>query len=496
MDIVVKKFNEVYVKVFTNKGIEVEIQEQFSFFAQNYKFQPKFKAGIWNGKINLYNRASKALYKGLLTRLVAFADERGYTIDVGDQLYSEDIDVSEIKSFLKEIKTKYEPRDYQLDAIKHCLDNVRATAISPTASGKSFIIYSLIRWLNCRTLLIVPRIALTNQMEGDFIDYTKDDWDCSQNIGKIYGGQDKNKKNQVIITTWQSIHDLPRSWFDQFECVICDEVHEAKSTSIRGIMEKLENCPFRFGFTGTLDGIDANEQTIEGCFGPIKKIVSTAELMEQGHVADIHINAYVLEYSKESKKSILVHDPEKKTYKRDYQVEKEFITGHVRRNMFIVKLALSLKGNTLVLFKEIETHGDVLLELAKKHKPIDTNIFYTTGETKVDERELIRIEMNKRGINQVYFASLGTTSTGINIQNIDNIIFAAPSKSRIKVLQSIGRGLRKSETKTKMTLYDIADNLAISKSNVNYTYNHFIERLKMYTTEQFPYTIKMIPLEN
>lgn len=225
MDIVVKKYNEVYVKIHTNKGIEVEIQEQFSFFAQNYKFQPKYKAGIWNGKINLYNRSNKNLYKGLLTRLVAFANERGYSIDVGDELIKQDLPVSEVQSFLKEIKTKYEPRDYQLEAIKHCLDNTRATAISPTASGKSFIIYSLIRWLNCRTLLIVPRIALTNQMEKDFIDYTQDGWDCKKNIGKIFGGQDKNMTSQVIISTWQSIYKMPREWFEQFECVICDEVH-------------------------------------------------------------------------------------------------------------------------------------------------------------------------------------------------------------------------------------------------------------------------------
>ena len=495
MDIVVKKYNEVYVKVFTNKGIEVEIQDHFSFFAQNYKFQPKFKSGTWDGKIKLYNRKDKSIYKGLLTRLVDFANDRGYSIDVGDQLEKENLDVEDIKSFLSEIKTKYEPRDYQLDAIKHCLDNVRATAISPTASGKSFIIYSLIRWLNCRTLLIVPRIALTNQMEKDFIDYTQDNWDCSQNIGKIYGGQDKNKKSQVIITTWQSVYDMPKSWFDQFECVICDEVHEAKSTAIRGIMEKLTDCPFRFGFTGTLDGIDSNEQTIEGCFGPIKKIISTADLMEQGHVANIKIISYVLDYSKESKKAILVTD-EKGNVKRDYQVEKDFISSHLKRNVFLVKLALSLTGNTLVLFKEIETHGDVLLAMAQRFASAETNIFYTTGKTKVDEREEIRIEMNKRGKNQIYFASLGTTSTGINIQNIDNIIFAAPSKSRIKVLQSIGRGLRKSESKTEMTLYDISDNLAISKSSINYTYNHFIERLKMYTTEQFPYTIKKIQLES
>lgn len=499
MDINVKKHNEVYVKIYTNKGIELEIQQHFSFYAQNYKFLPKYKAGIWDGKIYLYNRKSKDFYKGLLNRLEKFAIDRGYTIDLDDEIVHEDVDISDIKEFLKDIKTKHEPRDYQLDAIKFCLDNGRATAVCPTASGKSFIIYSLIRWLNVPTLLIVPRIALTNQMEKDFVDYTQDDWDCEKNIVKIYGGQDKNKKGMVTVSTWQSIFNMPPEWFDKFECVICDEVHESKSNALRGIMEKLTECQYRFGFTGTLDGVEVNEQIIEGSFGPIKKIITTSELMDQGHVANIKIKSYILTYNKESKNSIFVEtinpDTGKKSKKRDYVKEKEFLIGHRKRNLLITKLALSLNGNTLVLFKEIEKHGDILLDYAKKFNTTNKNIFYTTGTTSIEEREFIRNEMNKREIDQIYYASIGTTSTGINIQNIDNIIFAAPSKSRIKVLQSIGRGLRKSDTKSEMVLYDIADDLCLSKSNMNFTFNHYIERLKMYMEENFPYEIKKINLE-
>jgi superfamily II DNA or RNA helicase len=248
-------------------------------------------------------------------------------------------------------------------------------------------------------------------------------------------------------------------------------------------MTKLTTCENKFGFTGTLDGTQTNKLVLEGLFGPTRKVTTTAELMEKGTIAQLKIKALVLKYTDEEKKLIS---------KTDYQTELDFIVTNPKRNKFIKNLVLSLEGNTMVFFNYVEKHGKVLYDLLKDNK-YNRKVFFISGEVDAETREAIRkaVEVEQ---NCIILASSGTTSTGTNIVNLQNVVFTSPSKSRIRNLQSIGRTLRKSETKLNATLYDIADDLSW-KSKRNHTLNHFVERIKIYTSESFDYKIYPIDLQ-
>ena len=176
-----------------------------------------------------------------------------------------------------------------------------------------------------------------------------------------------------------------------------------------------------------------------------------------------------------------------------YQEEIDFLVGHPERNNYICNLVKGLTGNTLVLFQFIEKHGNILHSILKNIIDPSRKIFFVYGGTDADSREKVR-ELVEGEKDAIICASYGVYSTGVNIRNIHNIVFASPSKSRIRNLQSIGRGLRKSETKEAASLYDISDDLMHSERK-NYTLNHFMERVKIYTSEHFPYRIYSIPIK-
>jgi len=345
--------------------------------------------------------------------------------------------------------------------------------ISPTASGKSLMIYSIVRYYVERgenTLIVVPTTSLVEQMYKDFADYG---WDVGSFCHKIYAGKERETDSQVIITTWQSIYKLPRKYFERFSVVIGDEAHQFKSKSLISIMTKLDHAKYRFGFTGTLDGTQTHKWVLEGLFGPSYKIIGTKDLMTKGHVAKLDINILLLK-----------HPPQKF---ETFEDEIQFIIGNEKRNNFIRNLALDLKGNTLILFSRVEGHGRVLFDLINSNVLEQRQTFFVHGGVGAEDREKVR-EITENEKNAIIVASYGTFSTGINIRNLHNIIFASPSKSRIRNLQSIGRVLRKGTNKVKATLYDIADDTTY-KTRRNYTLNHLIERLKIYNYEKFNYDL-------
>jgi superfamily II DNA or RNA helicase len=262
--------------------------------------------------------------------------------------------------------------------------------------------------------------------------------------------------------------------------VIGDEAHLFKSKSLVGIMDKLHHAKYRYGFTGTLDGTQTHKWVLEGLFGPSYKVTQTKKLIDQGHLATLDIQCLVLKY---------------KPKKFDtYEDEIQFLISHEKRNNFIKNLSIDLKGNTLILFSRVEAHGKVLFELINKNVDEERKVFFIHGGVDAQDREHVRAitELEK---DAIIVASYGTFSTGINIKNLHNVIFASPSKSRIRNLQSIGRVLRKGKDKTKAKLYDIADDLT-SGSRKNYTLNHFIERVKIYVQEQFNYDIISIDIKD
>jgi superfamily II DNA or RNA helicase len=313
-------------------------------------------------------------------------------------------------------------------------------------------------------------------MYKDFADYG---WDVGSFCHKIYAGKERETDSQVIITTWQSIYKLPRQYFSRFNVVVGDEAHQFKSKSLVSIMTKLSDAKYRFGFTGTLDGSQTHKWVLEGLFGPSYKIIKTDELMQKGHLAKLDIKILLLK-----------HPPNRFDIFED---EVQYIINHQKRNNLIKNLTLDLKGNTLVLFSRVESHGQPLYDLINNNKLDDRQVFFIHGGVDTEEREKVR-EITEKENNAIIVASYGTFSTGINIRNLHNVVFASPSKSRVRNLQSIGRVLRKGENKVKATLYDIADDISY-KSRKNYTLNHLIERIKIYNEENFNYDIVNIPIK-
>ena len=376
-----------------------------------------------------------------------------------------------------------------MDAFVHSIRSKRRIVLSPTGSGKSLLLYLVCNYLlkkGKRGLLIVPRSALVEQMYSDFEDYSsKNGKDMSKYCWRVYSGRDKNSQHPIMISTWQSLFRMPKEYFEQFDYVICDEVHQAQAKALSDILSKCTKAEYRLGVTGTLSGAKAHEWVLMGLFGQIYKATTSKELMEKKQLAELTIKCLLLKYSEEE-----CHYMKSATY----QEELEYIISNRNRNMFICNLVLSLTGNTLLLFNFVEKHGTVLHDMLNKKVKEGRKVFFIHGGTDVSEREEIRrIIENER--DAIIVGSVGVLSTGTNIVALDNIIFASPSKSKIRNLQSIGRGLRVSETKKSATLFDISDDFSY-KRRENFTLKHFMERLKTYSEEKFRFRIYKIDMKD
>jgi superfamily II DNA or RNA helicase len=481
-DIIIQKKNEIYLKIEAEPHIHQELSEYFTFEVPGAKFMPQYRSKHWDGKIRLYSNHNGEIYVGLLDKIVSWAKKAEYNIEFKyNKFYGDPFEENEMIShegvtdYMKSI-SRHEPRDYQINAVYDALKYNRKLLVSPTASGKSLMIYSIVRYFTERDkkiLLVVPTTSLVEQMYKDFEDYS---WNAEDYCHKIYSGKEKTTDKNVIITTWQSIYNLNRKFFEDFDVVIGDEAHQFKSKSLVGIMTKLDNTKYRYGFTGTLDGSQTHKWVLEGLFGPSYKVTQTKDLIEKGHLSKLDIKVLLLK-----------HDEHKFN---EYEEEIQYLITHEKRNNFIKNLVLDLKGNSLVLFNRVESHGQPLYELINSSASKDRKIFFVYGGVDVEERERVRAITEKED-NAIIVASYGTFSTGINIKNLHNVIFASPSKSRIRNLQSIGRVLRKGNNKTQAVLYDIADDITY-KSRKNYTLNHLIERIKIYNEEKFNYEIIQI----
>jgi len=488
----ISKKNEVYLYVDTERSTARALSDFFTFEVPGAKFMPAYRNRIWDGKIRLFSPATGELYHGLLPYLEKWLEDYGEEFTKDEELNDEkQIDRPILDGFIRGLRLRnngrsIKPRDYQVDAVEHSIRKHRALLLSPTASGKSLIIYILVRYYMLllegkatdKILILVPTTSLVEQMYSDFIDYG---W-LETHMQKIYSGHDKNVTKRVVISTWQSIYKFPKKYFEQFGMVVGDEAHLFKAKSLTTIMSKLHLCKYRFGLTGTLDGMQTHRLVLEGLFGTLNKVVTTKELIDNKTLSSFQIKSLVLTYPEHECK--LVKD-------MNYQDEIDFIVTHPKRNEFIRDLTLNLKGNTLVLFQFVEKHGNVLYDLI--NNATERKVFYVYGGTETSEREEIRAitENQKDGI---IIASYGTFSTGINIRNLHNIVFSSPSKSRVRTLQSIGRGLRRSESKDRAFLYDVADDLTY-KSKRNFTLGHFMERINIYNEEQFDYEINRIKIK-
>ena len=482
----ISKKNEVYL-ILNNisPSTAQELTEFFTFEVPGAKFMPMYRNRMWDGKIRLFSPGTGQIYVGLLSYIKKYCKQNNieYTIEE-DVENDRDIILSDVRNFVRSLKPKSKVkslkiRDYQLEAVQHAISKNRVLLVSPTASGKSLIIYVLVRYyhmMGLKTLILVPTTSLVEQMYSDFEDYG---WSPGTYCQKIYQGHDKKITKDVAISTWQSIYKMPKKYFENFGCVIGDEAHLFKAKSLTGIMTKLHQCKYRYGLTGTLDGTQTHQLVLEGLFGTVDNVVTTKELIDKKTLANLKIKCVVLK-----------HPPIRE--KMTYAEELEYLVTNNTRNQFIIDLCRNISGNTLCLFQLVEKHGKILHEeiskIAKNRK-----VFFVYGGVDSLERERIR-EIVENEKDAIIIASFGTFSTGINIRNLHNIVFASPSKSKIRVLQSIGRGLRISESKSFILVFDIADDISY-KERRNFTLTHFTERINIYNEQQFNYEISKVNLK-
>ena len=485
-NIIVDKVNDVYLRIDADASIRRELSDYFSFEVPGYKFTPQFRNRVWDGKIRLYSYATGQLYVGLYPYLKHWCKEKNvHIVESSDILTFKAHTAADIDGLIESYDISITPRDYQIAAFKFALEYERGMIISPTASGKSLIIYMLVRhYLNMidnNILIIVPTTSLVEQLYKDFKSYG---YNVEKNVSRKYHGYDIDEDKRIVISTWQSLYKMPKKFFEDYGAVIGDEAHLFKAVSLTKIMTKLTDCKYRIGLTGTLDDSKTHKLVLQGLFGMVNKVVSTTELIERKQLANLKVVCLNLKYPEVEAK---------KVYGVKYFEELEYLTQNTARNKYIRNLALALKGNTLLLFQLVEKHGEILHKLIQEKADKDRKVFFVFGGTDTDDREQIRAITEKLD-NAIIVASFGTFSTGINIRNLHNIVFSSPTKSPIRVLQSIGRGLRVGDNKDSATVYDISDDLTY-KDKKNFTLTHFQERVNIYNREGFDYAIHTVDLD-
>jgi len=502
LHVVLRKINEGKAFVDTEDfDFLCDMRDHFSFFADGYKFHPAYRNKSWDGKIRLLH-VDGTIPLGLHNEVKAFCERHGKTIYVDPDIGTLNLDRGVFDGFVESLNVhsggeKIDPYYYQKDASHTALEEQRCLLLSPTSSGKSLIQYILLRmyqriYPDAKILIIVPNVGLVTQMQGDFKDYSSEtDWNVEDYVTGITKGKATDPDKGVIITTYQSLSNAKTKpspdYFEQFEVIMVDEVHTATAKSIQGIMDASVNARTRIGLTGTLSECKTNEMVLRGMFGKVINVITTRELMDQGKVATLQIKIGVIKYLEETCKwmrsamrgKVDSNDKPIKT-KCEYPDEMSYILQNMDRNKFIMRLCASLEGNSILMINSVE-HGLNLYDWMTDAYP-DRDIYLYNGSVGKDDREEIRNIMETKE-NAIIIGSLGTISTGISIKRLHNLIFAHPSKARIKVLQTIGRLLRKSKFGNDVVMYDIVDDFSIGAYE-NYTLDHGRDRVRFYHSEQ------------
>ncbi len=482
------QLDTVYFRIdVEDNSIKYEIRDYFTYYDDNYKFSPQYKAGVWDGKRTLFNRDQK-LYYGLIGKLKEFCEENNYSLEIKYLDKEDTLSLNELNEFIDTLNLesnheKIVPYDYQLNAVKEAINRKRMTLVSPTSSGKSLMIYIYMRYLlskSIKVLIIVPSISLIKQLAADFIDYSSNDKSFSEDtIQTISSGKSKAVFRNVVISTWQSLTSVDKDWLNQFGCIINDETHDAKAKVMRSILEQTTEVTYKLGTTGTLSYVPSHDLIVTGLFGDRYITKTTKELIDAGQAAELSIECLVLKYSDKTLA--------KKCRKFDYSQELEFIGSYKKRNELISKLALKCNGNVLILFERI-SQGKELYDIISNY---DRPVYFIDGSVSGEDRESIRTQVNKSN-NAIVIASYKTTSTGVSIKNLNYVIAATPTKSMYRLIQSIGRGLRLAKGKTKVTWFDISDTIWTAGQRCNIGQKHFIERCKIYRSEKHQYNVREV----
>ncbi len=510
-----KSESQVFVQSF--KEIKELISKRFRYKAANFFFHPLYRAKKWDGNIRLYNIQTNVFPAGLLSRLIEFLKEEEceVVIEPGalptfqrhdlpeDEYFSEQTAVSLFES-LNLPPEEFQLRSDQIAAVRHAILYEKCILLSPTSSGKSFMIYMIIRHMlsqlpehkSKRKLIaiVVPNSNLVEQMYKDFRDYSKgtdeDVFSVDRDCHRIYSGYEKQTQAAVVISTWQSLANLmgDKEWFASFRVLIGDEAHTFKAETL---LEMSNDCfsraKMRVGTTGSLHAEKVHNLVVEGVFGPPMRTITTREMIDQNISSQLFIRCIHLHYPEEDRTHVerLIMSGEGSPY----EAEMAFLAAHEKRQDFLLRLIRSLEGNNIVLFRK-RVHGEAIFRALQANP--GRKAFLVDGTTSVAKREKVR-EYAEKNDNVDIVASLGVFAQGWSVKNLQNGIFSIPFKSMIWSIQTLGRVLRKDGKDNIAYVYDIWDDLR-TEEEVNFAYRHAMKRRKVYKSEQHEFEVKTVRL--
>lgn len=491
-DIIIEKSNESFAQIHCDEEINHEINNLFSAFAPGYRFNPRYKHHLWDGKTRVYSPITQLLPIGLVKNLINWCHKKNYSYELKffDDL-TEKIDKDELEKTVSSFITGLTIRDYQLNAVYAALTNKKCMLLSCTGSGKSLMIYSIFRYLLAKhkarkLLLIVPSTSLVEQMYTDFQEYGWDD--IEQYVEKLYSGQKPTYKLPVLISTWQSLDKLDKSFFEKYDGLIVDEAHLAKAQVLTRIVKSAFNAKYKIGTTGTLPTELSEQLQINAVMGNVEFELKSRELIDRGYLSKMNIAALFLKYPDD-----FIKENKDRTYPEEIKLVEEYEGRNKALNFIITHTP---ETHNLLILVNHRNHLDEVKDYLTKQFP-NRKVAFINGSVKAQVRENIRTNIEYED-GTILVATYATMSTGVNIPKLHAVMLYSNSKSRIKVLQSIGRGLRKHNTKNKVIIYDIIDDLSYKTRNgkvkKNYCMQHYDERYDFYKEQEFPIITHSIQL--
>ena len=473
--------DEVNVKI---EGLDLherkELSNKFKYEIPGARYLPAVRLGRWDGKVGFFQLGGST-YINLLPEILPYLDSRGYDIELTDvREYQTQFQFDKVteQTFAHKVWPIKHPmagqpvvlRDYQIEIINRYLENPQCIQEVATGAGKTLMTAALS--YSCephgRTVVIVPNKSLVTQTEADYINLGLD-------VG-VYFGDRKEFGHTHTICTWQSLNILLKNtkggeaditimeFLESVVCVMVDEVHMAKADALKTLLTGvMAHIPIRWGLTGTIPK-EAYEQVSLLCsLGPVVGKLSASELQEQGVLANCHVNILQLidhvEY-------------------RDYQSELRYLLETDTRLDYIAELVERIRGtgNTLILVDRIAP-GKALVEKIK-------DAVFVSGGTKADDRKETYDDVATSS-DKVIVATYGVAAVGINVPRIFNLVLVEPGKSFVRVIQSIGRGIRKAEDKDFVQIWDITSTCKFAK-------RHLTTRKKFYTEANYPYQVEKV----
>lgn len=502
--------NKKFINILTSDSETFNItflKNYFSKHIKNWKFNPKVRKKLWNGKINFMDnngRIASGLWKKLID--ICELNNEELIIEGFESLFNK-IDKNDFKLWIDKFTENMDikPRNYQINAVRKILLYKRSSAELATNSGKTLIIYLVFSYLKekgilNKMLVIVPNVSLILQGIQDFMSYSKNTTLFNFKIkGIFYEEKDKSNDSDIIFGTFQSLSKINKEWFSDFNCICVDEAHHSSAKSVKDILLNCENSEYTFGLSGTLHkGDDADEFTVDQYVGPIVNSISTKDLIDNNYATPLEIKIIILNHSNDDIKKNL-HELRYKKNSANISgtelraLEYNIINKNNNRNKKILSICKKyLDKNTLFLYKNVKNnYGKKIYNLFKKYLN-DKEILYVDGNTKADLRDIYKKRMAEN--DDVYLvASYGTFSTGISINNLHYLVLLESLKSEKIIKQSLGRLLRLHKNKNKVYVFDIVDNLTYidknNKKHKNYIYKDFEKRLEIYKNEGYPYSI-------